>query len=183
MTTVECPGCGLVHEARGRPRPAKRGATGECFEEYGILLDRSYSRAEYRPAHQLVVDAYICQHPGTSRREVQSTALCLMTLCLFCADAADPADPADPADGPWLHAMMMRGRPDFFHHLDPPDLTGLLTHREVLMARSASEHALLARAWAGSVWSAWEPQHAVVGEWVARACGDVVGRGGRRPRR
>jgi len=44
-----------------------------------------------------------------------------MTSCLFCEEAEDPAD------GPWLHAMMMRERPRFVYHLDPPDLTGLLT--------------------------------------------------------
>ncbi len=179
MTVIECLGCGLTHEPAGMPRPAERNATGECFEEYGLLLARSSSTPGYRPVHQLVVDAYTCQHPaGRSRREVQSTALSLMTLCLFCEEGEDPAD------GSWLHAMMMRGRPGFFRRLDPPNLTGLLTHRDVSGAQCPSQHAELAWSWATSVWSVWESHHPTVREWNVRTCADVIGRGGRgRPRR
>lgn len=59
-----------------------------------------------RRVHQTIVDAYAAQHAGgTSRREIQTVALCLMTLCLFCEDDVDPAD------GPKLHKQMDRRHP------------------------------------------------------------------------
>ncbi|MBN6058524.1 hypothetical protein JYK22_41780, partial [Nonomuraea sp. RK-328] len=90
-------------------------------------------------------------------------ALCLMTLCLFVEDGADPRE------GPALHKRMMTGRPDYFHRLRPPRLDGLLTAADVLAARDAAEHARLVRAWGRDLWRAWEPHHATIRAWNARA--------------
>ncbi|MFC7642293.1 DUF5946 family protein [Streptosporangium lutulentum] len=68
MTTTTCPGCGLVAPATGGPLPDERRASAECWERYGELLARSYTIAEYRHVHQLIVDAYIAQHSGDSSR-------------------------------------------------------------------------------------------------------------------
>lgn len=58
---------------------------------YAELLARSYSDPGLRQVHQLVVDAYAAQHAGgTSRRQVQTVALCLMTLCLVFENDVDP---------------------------------------------------------------------------------------------
>ncbi|MBE1558747.1 DUF5946 family protein [Nonomuraea africana] len=166
MTTTFCPGCGLVAPATGGPLPRERGASAECRERYGELLARSYGIAEYRHVHQLVVDAYIVQHPaGDSRREIQSVALCLMTLCLFVEGAADPRD------GAMLHKRMMADRPGYFHWLRPPPLHGLMTAVDVLAARDAVEHERLVWAWGREVWQAWSPHHATVRRWNALALG------------
>ena len=161
---TSCPGCGLVAPATGGPLPDGRGASAECWGRYGELLARSYSVAEYRHVHQLVVDSYIVQHPGgDSRREVQGLALCLMTLCLFVEDDADPRE------GPALHKQMMADRPDYFHWLRPPPLHGLMTAVDVLAARDAAEHERLVWAWGRDVWRAWAPHYATIRAWNARA--------------
>lgn len=164
MMATACPGCGLVAPAAGGPPPDEYGASADCWELYGELLARSYSIAAYRHVHQLVVDAYIAQHPGGgSRREVQRLALCLMTLCLFVEGAADPRD------GPALHQQMMADRPDFFHRLQPPPQPGLMTAADVLAARNAAEHERLAWAWGRDVWRSWESHHATIRRWNTRA--------------
>lgn len=164
MTTMStCSGCGLVLPDTGGTPPAERGASAACFERYGELLARSYSLEPYRPVHQLVVDAYVAQHPGGgTRREVQAVALCLMTLCLFIEDGADPRD------GPALHKRMIANRPDF-HWLEPPSRHNLMTVADVLAADSATEHAKRVWAWGADVWRAWTPQHTTIRAWNALA--------------
>ncbi|MCE7010676.1 DUF5946 family protein [Kibdelosporangium philippinense] len=166
MTTSACPGCGLVLPDTGRTPPAERGASAACFERYGELLARSYGIAAYRPVHQIVVDACIAQHPGgTSRRETQAIALCLMTLGLFVEDGADPRDGAE------LHKKMVANRPEF-HPLAPPPLTGLMTVEDVLTASDAAEHAKLVWAWGTETWQAWAPHHATIRAWNKQALFD-----------
>lgn len=159
-----CPGCGFVAPAAGGAPPDGYGASAECWGRYGELLARSYAEAAYRHVHQLVVDAYIAQHPGgDSRQEVQRLALCLMTLCLFVEDGADPRD------GPALHKRMMAGRPGYFRRLPPPPWQGLPTAVDVLAARDAAEHERLVWSWGREVWRAWAPHHPTVRAWNARA--------------
>ncbi|MFF5207209.1 DUF5946 family protein [Streptosporangium sp. NPDC000396] len=164
MSMTVCPGCGLVASAAGGPLPDGYGASAECWGRYGELLARSYAIAEYRHVHQLVVDTYVAQHPGgSSRQEIQRLALCLMTLCLFAGGEADPRD------GPALHKQMMADRPDYFHWLQPPPQHDLMTAVDVLAARDAIEHERLVWAWGRDVWGAWEPHHATIRQWNARA--------------
>ena len=86
-----CPGCGLIGPHSTGAPPAEHVASATCWRLYGELLARSYNNSDYRGVHQMIVDAYAAQHAGgKSRREVQTVALCLMTLCLFCEDAVDP---------------------------------------------------------------------------------------------
>jgi len=102
-----CPGCGLVTADGDGDAPIDHVASAVCYRLYGELLARSYSDPNYRPVHQMLVDAYAAQHAGgTSRGQVQTVALCLMTLCLFIENEIDPAQ------GPRLHKQMVRpGRP------------------------------------------------------------------------
>lgn len=155
-----CPGCGLsAPETGGEPAQEHR-ASAACYRLYGELLARDYSDpAYYRVAHQLVVDAYAAQHAGgISRREVQTVALCLMTLCLFVEDGV-PA-----AEGPRLHQLMASRRPDF-RWLEPPPQRSLLTVADVLAARGVDEHEQLVRRWASQVWQAWSRHHDTIRKW------------------
>lgn len=160
---VTCPGCGLRTPDTGGTPPAERGASAGCWERYGELLARSYSGEAYRAVHQLIVDAYIAQHPaGQTRREIQTVALCLMTLCLFIEDGSDPRQ------GPALHKRMMANRPNF-RWLRPPRLHGLLTVADILPASTPDEHERLAWAWGRQVWQAWTPHHPTIREWNSAA--------------
>lgn len=111
----------------------------------------------------MIVDAYAAQHAGgTSRREVQSVALCLMTLCLFIENDVDPAQ------GPALHKQMVVHRPNFVW-LAPPKQLGSMTVADVLIARDKDEHCLLVRAWGNQVWQAWATHHATIRAWNNQA--------------
>lgn len=112
---------------------------------------------------QYVVDAFACQHPKSStRRGIQATALCLMTMDLYfeCGH--------DVALGAQLHQEMMRSHPDIFFVLDAPDLTGALTHRHVSSAEARDLYPVRAREWAHSVWEAWTAHHEQIREWNVR---------------
>ncbi len=130
---------------------------------YGELLARSYGDPAYRGVHQMVVDAYAAQHAGgTTRREVQTVALCLMTLCLFLEEDVDPKA------GPLLHKQMALNRPHF-HWLEPPPQEHISTVADVLDAKDAAEHWGAVRLWAGEVWRAWTPHHATIRLWNSQA--------------
>lgn len=58
----------------------------------------------------------------------------------------------------------MRGRPDIFTALTPPDAHPRLTPR-TLLAAEATLLAGLARQWAEEVWRLWIPHHAQVRAW------------------
>ncbi len=158
-----CPGCGLTAPESAGPTPEEHSASAACWAMYGQVLARSYTNPGYRAVHQVVVDSYAAQHAGgTSRREVQSVGLCLMTLCLFVENGVDPAQ------GPTLHKQMVAHRPDFTW-LTPPDQRGLMTIADVFRARDADEHSRLVRDWGRQVWQAWAPHHATIRAWNAQA--------------
>lgn len=166
---TECPGCGFTAAAPAAPStvPPDRHASAQCWARYEELLARSYSRPAYRGVHQLVVDAYVAQHPSSgSRQEIQRLALCLMTLCLFIEAGADVRD------GARWHKLMMADRPDYFHRLEPPPLRGLPTAADVLAAEDSHSHHRLVWAWSEAVWQAWEPQQQVIRDWNDRALRD-----------
>jgi hypothetical protein len=116
--------------------------------------------------HQVVVDAYAAQHPGTGddRRQVQSVGLHLMTLCLFLEHDVDPKL------GPELHRRMIR-RPAF-HRLErsgPGDLT--LAHVPTGGPGSLAREA--AYRWGRAVWETYQPDRPVVYDWLRRSGFDV----------
>lgn len=154
-----CPGCG--YEAADQAAPiTEPPASAACYSCYTQLLARSYSQPAYRGVHQMVVDTYNAQHPGgREHRAIQAVAVCLMTLCLFLEDGVDPAE------GPQLHKAMA-DRP-MFTWLPAPNLHGLMTAADVLVATDPAGHERLVRAWAGEVWQAWAVQHDTVHGWLA----------------
>lgn len=161
MTTTTCPGCGLGHEALDLEPADDLDATGECAREFGSVSAPFYAEAALVPHRQYVVDAYACQHPSVqSRRAVQTTALCLMTLDLI-LDVG-----LDVSLGSRLHQQMMRKHPAVFVPLRKPDLVGTLNHRH--LARAQTDQTSLegaAREWAESVWQAWRGHHDQVRQW------------------
>lgn len=148
--------------------PVEHRASAGCYAIAGEVLARDYSDPDYyRLAHQIVVDAYAAQHGGgSSRREVQTVALCLMTLCLFIEQGVAPEH------GPSLHQRMTVRRPQFTR-LEPPDMHGLMTVADLLPARDAAEHARLALKWGGQVWGAYKAHHETVRAWNRAALGDA----------
>ena len=96
---------------------------------YGEVLAREYGDPAYFRIHQLTVDTYAVQHPGTpERRSIQSVALHLITLGLVLERGADPSA------GPRLHRRLA-SRPAF-HWLEPPRPIGRITVADVRRADS-----------------------------------------------
>src|SRR5690625_905491 len=156
--TITCPGCGLTHPDLGLPGVPDRRASGECAREAGDVHAPFYSPELYE-LRQYVVDAYACLHPdGSSRRGIQSTALCLMTMDLY-LEAGQPV-----SQGAAMHQEMATARTDPFALLEPPDLRDALTHRH-LAGASTEQLPHLAEEWARSVWEAWSPHHDQVRAW------------------
>lgn len=151
-----CPGCGLVDAGwQLPPLPAASHASAGCWQRYGELLARSSSGREHRAVHQLVVDAYVGQHPAATPRQVRQVALCPMTLS--CSPRTVTTSRLDRL----LHQRMIAALPRV-HFLHPPDTTRLSTVADVLAVDRAAAHRR--RVWEGAceVWDAWQPHHATV---------------------
>ena len=158
--SVACPGCGLLHTARGLDHAQDLLASGECVAQHAAAVSCFYSDPDLVRRRQYVVDAYACQHPlATTRRGVQTTALCLMTLDLVLERGLDVAL------GSALHQEMMRERPDVFVALAAPDLRTALTYRHLSSAAYQPARGERAREWAQSVWDAWTPHHGQIRQW------------------
>ncbi|MEJ5913322.1 DUF5946 family protein [Pseudokineococcus sp. 1T1Z-3] len=119
---ARCLGCGALLP----PLPAQAVAPhpyttafATCWSAYGQLLAAQYTDPARMLFHQLLVDAYVVQHPGDpttgerDRRVVQSVGIHLMTLCLFFEHEADPAE------GTGLHRRMV-ARPALASCVGPP---------------------------------------------------------------
>ena len=161
--TSTCWGCGRTADEAAGPTPEEHSASAGCWASNGQVLARSYTDSGYRAVHQMVLDAYAAQQAdGTSRRELQSVGLCLMTLCLFVEDGVDPAQ------GPALHKQIVAHRPDAAW-LAPPIQPGPMVVADVLSARDIDEHCRLVREGGRQVWQAWAPHHATIHAWNAQA--------------
>ncbi len=182
--TSVCPGCGVVLPAAPQAGQASATSPGptheymtsspECWSRFGVLLAAQYSDPARMQFHQLVVDAYAVQHPGSQGdhegdeqppdpRAVQSVAIHLMTLCLFLDHGFDPAR------GTTLHRAMV-DRPSF-HHLPAPASRGALTVTSVPTDPSADIATVRTATydWASSAWNAWGEHHDVVHAWLVES--------------
>ncbi|HET6818310.1 MAG TPA: DUF5946 family protein [Mycobacteriales bacterium] len=161
-----CPGCGgRFAPGDGPTHPYMESSPG-CWRVFGEVVAADYSSVARMTFHQVIVDAYAAQHPGAGdRRQVQSVGLHLMTLCLFLEHDVDPAL------GPELHRRMI-DRP-LFHRL-PRTGPGELTVAHVPTHGRAEGVRRAAFEWATAVWTAYEPAHATVAEWL-RVSGFDVG--------
>jgi hypothetical protein len=157
-----CPGCGVVlPSVLGAEHPYMTGSSA-CWAAYGELLAAQFSSPGRMQFHQIVVDAYAVQHPGTDdRRAIQSVALHLMTLYLFLERGTDPIH------GTRLHKHMVQ-RP-VFHFLHPPASRGRRTHLDVPRSGAESVARDVAYAWARDAWGARSPHHATVRGWVVES--------------
>jgi hypothetical protein len=144
-------------------------STPSCFARFGQLLADEYSDPERMSIHQIVVDAYAVQHPGTSLpgapnfeldpRSIQSVGIHLMTLCLFIERGVDPAE------GPRLHRKMVE-RPVFMH-LERPASMGPLTVADVELGVSLEIAKPQVYAWGKSAWITYAHHHETVRGWLA----------------
>jgi len=89
---VSCPSCGAdVPEVDG-PVHAYVASSPGCWRAFGEIQADEALRFGYPPAHRLVVDAYMAQHPGDGRdrRDRQSVFVHLAGLCAVLEEGAPP---------------------------------------------------------------------------------------------
>ena len=137
-----------------------------CWRGFGELLVADYSSPERMTFHQVVVDAYAAQHPGSGAlpQQVQSVGLHLMTLCLLLENATDPAL------GPALHRRMVR-RPAF-RRLERSG-PGALTWTHVPAAGTVEVVRQATYAWASAVWETYRAEHPTVRTWLRQSGFDL----------
>jgi Family of unknown function (DUF5946) len=165
LPTSTCPGCGIELPVVDGPTHPYLGSTAACWALYGEVLAREFNDASRFAIHQLTVDTYAAQHPGSeSRRSTQSVGLHLSTLCMFVERGADPTR------GPVLHRRLVRT--PVWRWLKPPLPIGKLTVANVHRAATADEHIAKVWEWARDVWDGWATHHSTVRGWVDELLAD-----------
>ncbi len=122
----------------------------ECWELYGeVTAHELIEPALVRDLHQLTVDAYQTQHPGSNLRGLIYGLVGLhMGLDLGIRGT----------DVRTAHARMGPTEPHWPLCAHPPN-RGSLTVADVALAGSPDEHRRLVSEWAGQIWQAWQASH------------------------
>lgn len=137
------------------------GTAPGCWAIFGEVLAREYSDEQYSSVHNLTVDTYALQHPGTqSRQTIQSAAVHLISLHSQIEQGYDTLQAAK------VKQAAMRHRAKYVW-LAPPELAGALTILDVHRAADAASHIEIVSQWATTVWNAWQVHHPTIREWAA----------------
>jgi hypothetical protein len=154
-----CQGCGIIlPQEQGLEHPYMKGSPS-CWKGFGLLLEAQYSDLQRMRFHQLVVDSYAVQHPGsTLNQQVQSVGIHLMTLALFIEDGLDPSL------GTQIHQKMVE-RPVFSYLPRPSDVGTLKFDHIPLLGVPRAE----VYEWATSSWNAWSDHHSRVDSWLRQS--------------
>jgi hypothetical protein len=123
-------------------------------------------RFGYPPAHRLIVDAYMAQHPGdgSDRRDRQSVFVHLAGLYAVLELHMEPGSATD------ILRRLLETHDDF-PVLTRRDGPGELTVLHLVNATDLDDREQRARGWAGAVWAAWDGHHALISRAVTAALG------------
>ena len=141
------------------PTHAYLGAPAGCWAIYCQVLAKDYSDAGYFASHQLVVDTYSVQHPGTpERRTIQSLAVHLITLGL--------AMESDLSPSRMPHIRKRTVERGGYHWLEPPGSNYDVTILDIAAAEDVADRTERVSAWANHVWAFWTPHHETIRAWT-----------------
>jgi hypothetical protein len=140
------------------------GASPGCWAAYGELSEKEASDYRYMRHHQMTVDAYCAQHPGTpSPQAVRSVAVHLVGLHL-------QLEREPSAEGLYAArqriASLGKGGELNLAWLEPPASPGEVTVLHMLGAGDPEEYGERALEWAKAVWEAWSDHHETVRRWA-----------------
>ena len=154
---VTCPQCGAVVRAIDGPVHAYVASAPGCWAAFGALRADEMLRFPGSELNNLVVDAYMAQHPGDGmdRRDRQSVFVHLVSLCAVIERGASP-----PRSPDVLRAVLARQTE--FTVLRRARGPGDLTVLSATDATSVENHDARVRAWAGSVWESWREHHPTI---------------------
>lgn len=151
--TIACAGCGaLVPNIDGPVHKYVPSAPG-CWKTFGQVQADEALRFRYPPAHRIVVDAYMAQHPGdgSDRRDRQSVFVHLVGLYAVLVLEMSPERSTN------VFRRLLHDRDDFPHLRRTGD-PGSLTVMHVVGARDLDDYDSRAREWGRAVLESW-PQH------------------------
>lgn len=157
LGTVTCPQCrAVVPDVSGPVHKYVPSAAG-CWQLFGELQADEALRFGYAPAHRVVVDAYMAQHPGdgTDRRDRQSVFVHLAGLCAVLELNLQPAQATI------VLRRLLRQRHDF-PMLARTNGPGELTLIHLVGARDLDDHEQRAHAWGREVWCAWAQHQSLI---------------------
>lgn len=159
-----CPGCGaLVPEIDG-PTHRYIGASAGCWVAYGELSEKEAGDFRYMRFHQMTVDTYCAQHPGTpSPQAIRSVAVHLVALHLQLE--RESSTERLYAARKRVASLGKEGELDLVW-LEPPASLGEVTVLHMLGAEDPEEYGERAGRWAKAVWEAWSDHHETVRRWV-----------------
>lgn len=164
---VSCGGCGAdVPDVDGASHPYIVASPG-CWQLYGEWMARRSDVVGGDPvvnAHH--VDCYAVQHPDGAeqdRRQRQSVAIHLITLCLLVEDD-QPPHRAVHARARATRTVRAATGLDDWPVLAPPADRGTTTLVDV--ARSRGQVEAVFWRWVEDCWGAWHEHHPVVRSWA-----------------
>ncbi len=157
MAEVACPQCGAIVPDMDGPVHVYVPSAPGCWAAFGALRADELLRFPESVSINLVVDAYMAQHPGdgTDRRDRQSVFVHLVSLCAVVERGSSPSRSPDV-----LRAALAR-------HRDFPVLRrargpGEVTVLSVTGATSVDDHDAGARRWASAVRVSWHEDHGAI---------------------
>lgn len=157
MTHTKCPGCGAVVPDTAGPVHKYVPSAPGCWQTFGEVQADEAQRFRYPPAHRMVVDAYMAQHPGDGgdRRDRQSVFVHLVGLCAVLEHGL-----AHPYVTKLLGQVLRRRQGDF------PSLArggpGPLTVLHMIGTADLCDYERRAREWSIAVWKSWNAQHTLI---------------------
>jgi len=156
--TKACLGCGaLVPDIDGPVHKYVPSSPG-CWKTFGEVQVDEAQRFRYTPAHLVVVDAYMAQHPGdgSDRRDRQSVFVHLVGGCAALEHTALPAYTTK------LLSRVIRHRQGQFPVLHRSHGPGPLTVLHMVGAADLVDYERRTREWATSVWNSWNEHHELI---------------------
>jgi hypothetical protein len=143
------------------------GASAACWAIFAAWSGGAGQAPAVGGARQLVLDAYMVQHPGIPEpRAIRSVGIHLMSMCLRLERGARAAD------APRMIQRIL-ARPPAFRWLEPPVPNGTVTIADVADAASGVRAAIVAVDFGRGVWEAWSPYHATVRGWLDASLGHL----------
>jgi hypothetical protein len=161
--TETCPGCSIRLPALDGPTDRYGGASPSCWAMFCEVLARDHREYGYPDDHQLIVDAYMAQHPAFATA-VGRRSVAVHLVGLLCAVELGMS-------GQEVLRMLGRVFPEKqdIEAFEPVPWLGEVNVALVHAARGLEEHTARVQVWAEAVWQAWTPHHARARELLARA--------------
>jgi hypothetical protein len=153
-----CPGCGALAPAIDGPVHMYVPSSPGCWKTFGGVQAEEARRFSYPPAHRLVVDAYMAQHPddGSDRRNRQSVFVHLVGLCAVLEHSLPHPYPTT------LFGRVIQERHGDFPVLERTAGPRPLTVLHMVGAADLADYERRALEWAAGVWGSWRAHQELI---------------------